>query len=214
VDRLHPDRQTWHLGDSLWMYPRDRAGGAGFAVLRGYIPGRVLAFGTHVPGAPAGVEDGSWSFVLEPLGDSATRLLVRGRGAVGHSLLGVAFETAIFEPVHFVMERRTMIGIAQLAEGRDRGRIANHVQVLLWTITFGMFVAAAVMVVRRRSWVRPLVGFVASAAVFQVLTLGQPPVWVGLVLVAGLGALLWWPTRARTTPPSIAPHQVGEEAHR
>lgn len=209
IDRLRPDRQMWRLGDTLWMYPRSRAGGAGFAVLRGYVPGRVLAFGTHVPGAPAGVEDGSWSFVLEPLGDSATRLLVRGRGAVGHSLLGTAFETAVFEPAHFAMERRTMIGIAQLAEGRDRGRIANHVQVLLWAITFGMFVAAAVMAIRRPSAARPLVGFTASAAVFQVLTLGQPPVWVGVVLVAVVGAVLWWPAGAREPSRSGSAHHHG-----
>ena len=64
---------------------------------------------------------------------------------------GLSFDLGIFEPAHFVMERRMMIGIKQLAEGGDRGRLA---------------------------------GMMASAAVFQVLTLGQPPVLVGVLLVA------------------------------
>ena len=42
---------------------------------------------------------------------------------------------AIFEPVHFVMARRMMIGIKQLAEGQDRDRAINHLQIALWTMT-------------------------------------------------------------------------------
>lgn len=197
-DRLRPEKQTWRIGDRLWMYPPDRAGGMGFATLRTYSPGRALGFGTHAVGTPAAAaEDGSWSFVLVPQGDSATRLLVRGRGAAGRSLLGVAFDRAIFEPAHFAMERRTMLGLKALAETGDRGRTANHVQVALWAVAFGQVAAAAVLLVRRRRWLRPLAGFVAAAAVFQVLTFGQPSVWIGAALVAGVALLLWWPVRPR-----------------
>ena len=77
-----------------------------------------------------------------------------------------------------------MIGIKQLAEGEDRHRWANHVQVALWTITFALFVVSAVQVLRRREWKRPLAGFVVSGLVFQVLTLGQPPVVLGVALLA------------------------------
>jgi hypothetical protein len=51
-----------------------------------------------------------------PVSSYATRLLFRGRGAP-RSVAGIAFDRSIFEPVHFVMERPTMIGIKQLAEG-------------------------------------------------------------------------------------------------
>ena len=198
-DRLRPDRQSWRLGDKLWMYPKDRVGGAGSATLRTYVPGRVLGFATRSIGTPlTAPEDGSWSFVLDPLNDSTTRLLVRGRGAPGRSLLGAAFDRAIFEPAHFAMERRTMIGLKQLAEGGDRHRVLNHVAVALWTVTFGLFVAAAVLELRRRRWLRPLAGFVAAAAVFQILTLAQPPLAVGVALVAPVVAVLWWPARAPT----------------
>ena len=197
TDVLRPDKQQWKLGDKLWMYPPEGAGGIGFATLRVFGPGRVLGFATRVTGASvAQPESGSWSFVLEPLGDSATRLLVRGRIAGGRSLLGATFDRGIFEPAHFAMERRTMIGLKQLAEGGDRARMVNHVQVVLWTITFILFVVAAVMVLRREQWVRPLGGFVAAAVVFQLLTLGQPPLWLATTLVAVLGAVLWVPPRS------------------
>jgi hypothetical protein len=192
-DVRRPDRQTWRLGDKLWMYPPERAGGQGFATLRTYVPGRALGFGTHALGTPVTVsENGSWAFVVQPLDRYTTRLLFRGRGAP-RSAAGIAFDRSIFEPVHFVMERRTMIGIKQLAEGEDRHRWVNHLQVVLWTITFALFVMSAVQVLRRREWQRPLFGFVGSAVVFQILTLAQPPIVLGMALVAALALVLWPP---------------------
>ena len=60
ADVLRPDRQTWRLGDKLWMYPPNKAGGIGFATLRAYVPGRALGFSTHAPGSSTKVGDGSW----------------------------------------------------------------------------------------------------------------------------------------------------------
>lgn len=200
-DVLRPEKQRWRLGDKLWMYPREKAGGGGFATLETFVPGRALGFGTRAMSSPPDAPyAGSWSFVAEPLGSSTTRLLVRGRGARGRSLLGRAFDQAIFEPVHFVMERRMMVGIKQLAEGGSRHRRMNDLQVLLWAVTFGLFVTAGVQVLRRERWHRPLAGLVGAGTVFQVLTLVQPPVRVGLVLVSSLAALLGWPDRARPRP--------------
>jgi hypothetical protein len=93
------------------------------------------------------------------------------------------------------MERRMMIGVAQLAEGGSRHRLVNHAQVVLWVITFALFIAALVLVFRRTQWGLALLGVGASAAVFQILTLGQPPLTMGAFLVAVVVALLWWPRR-------------------
>jgi hypothetical protein len=184
TDVLRPDRQVWQLGDRLWMYPREKAGGVGFATLRAYIPGRALGFATHVTGTPIDApEDGSWSFILEPIDDATTRFLVRGRGVARHSLPGVAFDRGIFEPIHFVMERRMLIGLQQVAEGQDRHRLANHALVALWTIAFASMIAMAVVTLRRDRWGRPLFGFVATAVAFQILTLVQPSVWFGAALL-------------------------------
>ena len=193
-DILQPQKQSWQLGDKLWMYPRDKAGGAGFATLRAFVPGRALGFATRSVGTSLDEpEDGSWSMVLEPAGSTA-RLLIRGRGAGGRSLLGTAFDRSIFEPIHFVMERRMMIGIKQLTETGNRGRLSNHVSVALWAIAFIAFVTAGVLVMRAVAWRRALVGFTAAGITFQVLTLGQPPAAVGLTLVWIALAILWLPT--------------------
>ena len=176
VDVLRARHQVWRLGEKLWMYPSDQAGGAGFATLRLYQPGRVFGFATRAMGTSLDqAEDSSWTFVLEPVNAQTTRLIVRGRGAGRRSLLGAAFDRAIFEPVHFVMERRMMIGLKELAETGTRSRRLNHLHVLLWSVTLGLFVAAAVLVVRRAEWKGPLLGVVAAAAAFQILTLVQPP---------------------------------------
>lgn len=192
VDVLRSDRQSWKLGDKLWMYPSDKAGGAGFATLRAFEPGRVLGFGTRMVGSSlAEPENGSWTYVLEPAGATHTRLLVRGRGSPRHTMLGVAFDWIIFEPIHFAMERRMLIGLAEVAETGVRSRRLNHLHVLLWTVTFGLLVAAKAAVIRREKWIRPLVAFVAAAAVFQVLTLLQPPLLIGALMVVATGFILW-----------------------
>jgi hypothetical protein len=197
-DVLRPDRQFSAVGDTLWMYPRERAGGVGNAVLRVYEPGHALAFGTHTPGAG---EDGSWAFVIEPADDGTTRLIVRSRGIGARSLLGRAFEHAVFEPVHFAMERRTMIGIRQLAEGGDRHRIVNHLQVLLWTVTLALTAVAFVLTLVRRRWERPLAAFTGGLVVFQVLTLAQPSLAIGVAATAAIAVML--------IPPAPAPHVPG-----
>ena len=86
-----------------------------------------------------------------------------------------------------------MIGIKQLAEGEDRHRWANHLQVVIWSVTFVIGVWSALAVFRRARWQRPLACFVASAVVFQFLTLGQPPVVVGPALVTAVAAALFRP---------------------
>jgi hypothetical protein len=193
ADRLLDGKQSWKLGDRLWMYPPDKAGGVGYATLRVFIPGRALGFGTHVLGTPIEApENGSWSFALEPIDNSTTRFLVRGRGSGGRSLLGRAFDKSIFEPMHFVMERRMMLDLKQVAEGGERDHLANNVHVILWFITFGLFVTAITRLLRKEDWVRSSAVLLAVAGVFQFLTLGQPPVLIGIVLVAALSLLLWW----------------------
>ena len=201
-DLLRPDKQVWQPGDKLWMYPPAKAGGVGFATLRTYLPGRALGFATRALGtALTAPENGSWSFVLEPLSPTETRLLIRGRGAPGRSTLGASFDRTIFEPMHFAMERRTMLGIKALAEGSTRGRMQNHFQVGLWILTFGLVVAGAVLVLRATHWVRAVVFFTAGCGLFQVLTLRQPPVLVGVILLAGITSLIGW-VRAR---PALEP---------
>jgi hypothetical protein len=183
-DVLRPARQTWEVGNRLWMYPADKAGGAGFATLRTYVPGRVLGFATRAVGTRLDQpEDGSWSFVLEPTGPGTTRLLIRGRLAARRSAAAVAFDRLVFEPIHFFMERRMMLGLKALAEGRARSRAANNAHVALWVAAFLLMAGAAVLTLRLRDWVATAGAFVVTALLFQVLTLGQPPLALGATLL-------------------------------
>jgi hypothetical protein len=183
-DVLRPEHQVWRLGDKLWMYPPDKAGGAGFATLRSYVPGRALGFATRAVGTGLDEpENGSWSFVLQPIDARRTRLLIRGRLAPGRSTAGVAFDRLVFEPIHFFMERRMMLGIKDLAEGRSRGRPVNHAQVGLWVLAFLLLSGTGVLLLRGDDWILAAMAFVSAALVFQVLTLGQPPPAVGAAIL-------------------------------
>ena len=195
-DSLHPELQGWKIGDKLWMYPPHKAGGAAFATLRVHEPGRALGFATRTVGTTLDEpEDGSWSFVLRPIDASTTRLLIRGRMPAERSVAGLVFDRAIFEPVHYVMERRMMLGLAAASEGRSMSSVADEIQVALWTLTFGLVGLSTFLLLFTRRWQLPLVGFVSSLIVFQVLTFAQPPIFVGSLLVAGVIAVLWWPSR-------------------
>ncbi|HYN10916.1 MAG TPA: SRPBCC family protein [Vicinamibacterales bacterium] len=202
-DVLRPNRQTWVLGDRLWMYPPDRAGGTGFATLRVYVPGRVLGFATRAVGTRLSEpENGSWSFVLEPVGPDATRLLIRGRLAPGRPAAGVAFDRLVFEPIHFFMERRMMLGLRELAERRARSRGANHAQVGLSVAAFLLMIGMAVMVLRRRDCIAPAGAFIGTAMLFQVLTLGQPPLALGALLLT-LTSVSFAALRREGPPPEV-----------
>lgn len=200
ADRILPDAQQWRPGDSLWMYPPAKLDGLGSAPLLAAVPGRALAFGTWPPGAAhTGPPQGSWAFILEPVDAGTTRLLVRGRGSAAARPLAWAFDRGVFEPVHFVMERRMMEGIRRLAEGRGPySRAADAAEILVWVgmlATLGWAIGATV---RRRRWLPALVVAAAAAAGFQLVTLTQPPAFSGALLVAGLAAVLFSGAELRT----------------
>lgn len=195
VRHLDAALQRWTVGDKLWMYPRDEIEGRGHATLLRYEPGRALVFGTQTPFDPVGSPPtGTWSFVVEPTSDHASRLLTRGSGGAARTLLGHAFTRTVFEPLHFAMERRMLEGIRGLAEGHPISRTRDFVQLLAWGATFVLFIVAGTLVLLgARPW-RRLCGFAAAGVVFQIVTLAQPSPVVCAVLVI---AVVWiiWPIR-------------------
>ena len=74
-------------------------------------PQRALVLG-HIKDTHAELATGharsSWAFILQPVDQDSTRLLVRSRGS---SLMA-----RLQGPVQFVMQRKTMLGIKQRAE--------------------------------------------------------------------------------------------------
>jgi hypothetical protein len=137
-------------------------------------------------------DQGSWAFVLKPVGRDRTRLIVRTRTQPTEAwTFAGAFGHWIFSPAHFVMERRMMIGLKDVAERGTRAREANHADVALWTVTLVASIGLVGLVFTQRQWRRPLVGAASLALLFMFLTLRQPPLGVGIVLVAAGLALSW-----------------------
>ena len=107
ADRVHPEWQTLKTGDLVRATQPDYLGGVfgpniGWRVVR-LEPERMLVLG------------GWGAFILEPNGDS-TRLIVRTRGAGKPNVSLAPFGLLVFEPAHFIMQRRMLLGIKQRAE--------------------------------------------------------------------------------------------------
>ena len=108
VDRILPGFQHLREGDFIPAGPPDMLGGRLADVARwkveGVVPGRSL------------VLRGWGAFVLEPLDARTTRLIVRSHGTrLGSRLMQILF----WDPAHFVMERRMLLGIRERAERRQ-----------------------------------------------------------------------------------------------
>lgn len=190
VDVLDPALQHWKVGDRLWMYPPDKLGGEGFAELQRIDPGHALVFGTRQLGTRlTQPTDGTWAFIVQPRDAQHSRLVVRGRGAGYASFWARAFERLVFEPVHFMMERKMMEGIKGRAEGRSGSPLTDLIEVTLFASCLAMLISAVVHVVRWPTGARSLLFIVALALAFQLLTFVQPPWIVGLLIVALLGGL-------------------------
>ena len=58
--------------------------------------------------------EGAWSFILEPIDENTTRFLVRSRSGPRARL----DRFLVFDPIHFIMERKMMLGIRKRAEAK------------------------------------------------------------------------------------------------
>jgi len=113
ADRIHPEWQERRVGDLVR------------ATQPGYLGGRL---GNELGWRVAELEPGRalvlehWgAFVVIPVDEHTSRLHIRLRGPGTPSLLGVVLGPAnllVFEPAHFIMERRMLLGIRDRAEGR------------------------------------------------------------------------------------------------
>jgi hypothetical protein len=105
AESILPEHQHLSPGDFIPAGPPDMLGGR----LNDVARWKVLAVEPY----RALVLEGWGAFVLEPLGDRATRLIVRSRGPGAWGRLA---HYLFWEPAHFVMERRMLLGIKERAE--------------------------------------------------------------------------------------------------
>jgi hypothetical protein len=145
----------------------------------------------HEGGDPRPV--GTWSFVLRPEG-AGTRLILRGRagrpGADGWWWR--ATRLVGFEPVHFVMERRMMLGIAERAERRPPAKLALAVEPIAWLVVLGVALTAGAASLWRARPGRALRLFAGAGIGLVVLPLTEPPLVVTVAVAALLAAAVPW----------------------
>ena len=117
AERIHPEWQTLHEGDLVRAVQPDYMGGVfgpdvGWRIVR-LEPNRMVVLG------------GWGAFVLEPVGGS-TRLIVRSRGANEPNVALAPFGLLVFEPAHFIMQRRMLLGIKERVERTSGARITRR----------------------------------------------------------------------------------------
>jgi hypothetical protein len=112
ADRVHDEWQNIDVGDKVYLHPL-----VGVPVTE-VDPGRSFVLGD------------SWAFVLRPIDDTHTRLIVRGRN--GYTFpnlvlppLNFLYWRGLYEPLHFIMERGMMLGLKERAERAWREQAAS-----------------------------------------------------------------------------------------
>jgi len=112
--RILPYLQQIHVGTLFPALP-DKTDG--FHVLA-IDPGISLVLGWR---APEGSPVVTWTFVLEDAGNSTTRLMTRSRASAKYPFLGLPkpIGDPIVRMVHFIMQRKQLLGIARRAEEFD-----------------------------------------------------------------------------------------------
>ena len=103
ADEVVPQWQELKVGDKVWLHPK-----APPVQVAAIEPGRAI------------VLRGWGAFVLQPIDEKTTRLIIRSQGDYNPDLknpiLNFFLWRVVFEPAHFIMERKMLLGIKARAE--------------------------------------------------------------------------------------------------
>lgn len=118
ADEVDPNLQTLAVGDVIRLVPDGSQPPLRFLVAQLTAPS-VLVLGpdgTRDAAFTAGLPYPCWTFQLTPVTTESCRLAVRFQADFSPTRLGVvAYQYALL-PIHFVMERKMMLGIKERAE--------------------------------------------------------------------------------------------------
>ena len=116
ADEIVPEWQDLKVGDKVWLHPK-----APPVEVAAIEPGRAIVL------KPWG------AFVLQPIDENTTRLIIRSQGDyepdLKNPVLNFLLWRVFYEPAHFIMERKMLFGIKAraeklAAEHRDRKMMA------------------------------------------------------------------------------------------
>ena len=109
ADEVVPEWQELKVGDSVWLHPK-----APPTKVAAIEPGRAI------------VLKGWGAFVLKSIDEKTTRLIIRSQGDyepdLKNPVLNFLLWRIVFEPAHFIMERKMLLGIKERAEKLARER--------------------------------------------------------------------------------------------
>lgn len=116
--RIDPALQRLTVGDVIRLVPEGTEPSLRFAVARVEAP-HVLVLGpgtSRVSAFAAGLPYPCWTFQVLPTGVSTSRLVVRFQSDFAPTPMNWMMYKYALKPVHFVMERKMMLGVKQRAE--------------------------------------------------------------------------------------------------
>jgi hypothetical protein len=120
VERIVPEWQQRAVGDIVWLAQRERYRGEARQKVVRLDRGRVLSLASPADWGRLVRREtsagGTWTLILVPVNAHTTRLVVRSRGPEAPTMIGRLFWLMVFEPAHFIMERKMMLSIKRLAE--------------------------------------------------------------------------------------------------
>ena len=101
ADRIIPEHQHLEVGDKIRLVPEGREP---YFLVSAIQPGKAIILGGDDPPT-------TWAFVLEPIDDKTTRLIIRWRQDYEPTLGNVIGWRLVTDPITFVMERKLLQGI-------------------------------------------------------------------------------------------------------
>ena len=117
ANEIVPEWQELKVGDKVWLHPK--APPVEVATIE---PGQAIVL------KPWG------AFVLQPIDEKRTRLIIRSQGDydpdLRNSVLNFLLWRVIYEPAHFIMERKMLLGIKSRAEKLAREHVLERTRTL------------------------------------------------------------------------------------
>ena len=101
ADRIHPEWLQREIGEVVKLHWAATGKVAAPFKIASFEPNRAM------------VLEGGWAFVVEPLDERRTRVILRGHKARGWPAV---YDVLLIELPHFLMERKMLLGIKERAE--------------------------------------------------------------------------------------------------
>jgi hypothetical protein len=181
IYRIVPEWQHLEVGDTVMLGP---GVGMTVAVLES---GRSIVY--KFPPDQL-MQEITWAFVLCPVDSSTTRLIIRMRINASRAPKTSFF---LFDPGHFIMERKMMYGIKECAEKTQGITTSHHTNETIWFISIiiaglGIF---ALLFSSKWPW-NLLMASIGTICLVLVFFIAYPSPLYGCLLAASIiGALIW-----------------------